>query len=426
MKNDIINKWNEYSLKKQLLILFGAISFGSLIIMSITGILYVIIAIIKIKDELYNNLLAQSTNNLKKISKESAMKFDLLLLKYANNFLNVLANTANDCFREDYPFGHINSYYNWPGQLINPKLNYTYHANISLESSTINVYNKTLYDITSFSQTLSDTINRTASLDSVLIPLYKYNNDFLAGYISTKDSFLRYYPGTLNNTNLSNFINYNPLTDYWYINTINQLTNNIVFASPYYDPIAGQFMITISKKIYKNGVLLGAAGADLVLNTLQNEIKKVTYLEHGRAIMLEISTGIIVADSLTSYSEITTYRNAANLSLSDKIWYSLISSDSLFSSDSYFITSYILPNTNNQYLLLSLALKNDIYIIFQPTLDIINAILIADIISICIVCPIITILLVLLVLWLTNSIVTPIQKLTDDTSKMINNIGNNI
>lgn len=421
-----MKNWSEYSLKKQLLLIFGSLSFFTLMIISISAILFIVISVVLVKNQLYQGLLLQSTNNLKKISSDGALIFDKKLGKYADNFLGVLANSADDCFRNDYPFNNIKSYYNWPGELIDSFYSPAYNAKITLKSSTINVFNKTLFDLPILNFIIHDTINRTASLDQIFIPLYKHNKDFLAGYISTFTDFLRYYPGAFNDSKLNQYINYRPTTDYWFTSTVKDSSNNLRFGSPYYDPIAGQFMISITKKIYNGTNLIGAAGSDLILNTIQNDIKKITYLQNGRAILFEIDTGIIIADSLSTYNGVSTYEKIKNPNIDSNVWNKLISSGELLETSNHYLISNRLNNSGNNYILISIASKSDIYGIFSFAIEAIDSILIADIIAVCIVSPIIILIIVLLVIWLTNNIISPIQKLTEDTNKMVNNIGSNI
>lgn len=426
MWNDIYSRWTTYTIKKQLLIIFSFLSLLSLGAISIMAILYVAITVVQIKSLLYSNLLAQSINNLKQISYGSAVNFDKKLLGYSKNFLNIIAYSSDDCFRKDYPFDYIKSYYNWPGQLINPIYSNLLSATITYASSTINIYNKTIYDLPYVNSSMSDLINITSSLDSIFIPSYNINSDFLAGYIGTLTQFLRYYPGAVNETNLGKFINYTPLGDDWFVKTINDNNNNTMFGSPYYDPIAKQFMITISKKIYNGTNAIGVAGGDLILNTLQSDIKKITYLKGGRVILLELSTGIIIADSNYIYSKISTYKNINGFLMDDTMWTNIVNSVGVITTDNYYITSNILPNTGSKYVVVSIALKSDIYDIFQPTINNINIMLTIDIVVICALSPLIIGIIIIFVIMLTYSIASPIQKLIDDTSKMINNIGSNI
>ena len=426
MIEQLHNNWINYTIKKQLLIIFSSLSLLSLGMVSVMAILYVGMTVVRIKSLLYDNLLAQSVENLKQISYGSGINFDKKLLGYSKNFLNVIAYSSNDCFRKDYPFDYIKSYYNWPGQLINPIYSDMLSATITYASSTINVYNKTIYDLPNINGTMSDLINVTASLDSVFIPSYKINSDFLAGYISTRSQFLRYYPGTVNETNLSKFINYSPLGDSWFVDTINNIKDDTLFGSPYYDPIAKQFMITISKKIYNGSNTIGVAGGDLILNTLQSDIKKLVYLKNGRVLLLELLTGIIIADSGYTYSKISTYRNINGFLMDEKMWSNIGNPNNIITTKDYYVTSNILPNTGNKYVIVSIALKNDIYDIFQPTINNIDIMLTIDIVVICVLSPVIIGVIIIFVILLTYSIASPIQKLIDDTTKMINNIGSNI
>lgn len=389
------------------------------------AIIFVVTSVVVIKNTIYSGMLDQSKENLKKISFDGSQIFDKKLSKYADNFLNVIAFSSDDCFRNDYPFAYMKSYYNWPDELIGATYSPIYHANITLKTSSINVYNKTIYDLPYLDSTLQDTINRTVSLDKIFIPLYKYNNDFLAGYIATVQNFLRYYPGAFNNNKLYQYINYLPTTDYWFTSTLQRPLNNLTFGSPYFDPIAGQFMISITKKIYNGTKVIGAAGGDLILNTIQNEIKNVTYLQNGRAILFDTSEGLIIADSQYKYTNIKGYADVQNLPISDDLWSNLQTPNELFETDQYYLVSNFLPNTDNKYLLVSIASKQDIYGIFGTTIESIYTTLIIDIILICILAPVITLIVVFMVLCLTNNIVSPIQNLVKDADKMINNIGSN-
>lgn len=425
--NDLYEKWITYSIKKQLLLIFSTITLIFLGLISIMAIMYVAMTVVRIKVLLYDNLLSQSIDNLKQISYMSAINFDKKLLGYSRNFLNVLAYSSNDCFRKDYPFEFIPSYYNWPGQLINPIYSDLFSASITYDSSTYNVYNKTIYDMPYINKTISELINVTASLDNIFKPSYKINNDFLAGYISTKTQFLRYYPGTVNETNLNRFINYSPFNDAWFNDAINMKDDATLFGSPYYDPIAKQFMITISKKIYNNTEAIGVAGGDLILNTLQTDIKKITYMKNGRVILFELESGIIIVDSNYTYPKISTYKNIYGFQIDDIMWKNILNNQkNILTTPNHYIASNALPNTGNKYIIVSIALKSDIYDVFQPTINNIDIMLSIDIVVICVLSPVIIGVIIFFVILLTYSIASPIQKLIDNTSQMINNIGSNI
>ena len=92
----------------------------------------------------------------------------------------------------------------------------------------------------------------------------------------------------------------------------------------------------------------------------------------------------------------------------------------------HYVVSNVLPSTGNKYIIVSIAAKNDIYDIFKPTINNIDIMLMIDVIVICVLSPIIVGIIISFVILLTYSIASPIQKLIDDTSKMINNIGSNI
>lgn len=424
-----MTSWSNYTLKKQLLILFSSLTATSLGFIGIMFIVYVAVTGTSIQNSLGQGFLQNSQNSIADIITSGAQLFDMRLSQLTCNFPDTMATVAEDSFRIDYPYGNIPSYYNWPGQLINPTYSTVYNANITYVSSTINVYNKTIYDVPNLSSNLHNIINKTAHMDYFFVPTFANSPDFLAGYISTPTQFLRYYPGAVNDKTLNTYINYNNLNDYWYLTTMqNQQNVYPVYTSPYYDPIAKELMITIGRVLHNpyDKTVIGAFGSDLMLRSIQDNIKKLTYLNGSRTILFEKQTGYVIADSSYPITSLITYQNLTSLTITSSLWNSLLATTNTLISDTNNINYYLsvnLTTSNGKYILITVINQQYVANMFSPIMNSIGGIISNEIgiaIGVSIAIIILTIGLTIII---TNHIVSPLQQLSDISSKMAGRIG---
>lgn len=369
-------------------------------------------------------LFNQATSNIVAISQDGANLIDRLFETYANAYINPIATATSDCFRSDYPFGYIQSYYNWPNTLPNEFYSYALNANITLNASTYNIYNKTPADIPYLNSVQQKEINQTASLDMLFIPLKFLNNDFTQQYIGLIDTFQRNYPGSINYDRVNQYIMYDPIADYWYTNTVSQ-PNKIVLSSPYFDHVANQSIITISKTLNDvyTGIVIGAVGGDLTLETLANVIKSIVYLTFGRAMLFE-NTGLLIADSKKTHMEIVSYTDLySDINISQNNWDDLTNSNIMVDVGNFFVQSVSLSTGNGQYVLLEFVAKADVYGSIHAISQNISDSYKHNMAIIFSVMVGLLIIVIILILCLVNDIIKPLQTLSRASQQFIDNIG---
>lgn len=419
------NKWETYSIKRQLFTIFMLFAGISLFIMGASCITFIVVSGDLIKTELHNNFLKSATNDMIKIVTAGSKLFDKKLNGLTSNLPLLMKNNAEDSFRTDFPFGIIPSHYNWPGQFIDQSYIGSYNANVSFVHSSINVYNKSFYDISSFSPNMKSLIDVTAQMDYLFVPSFNQSKDFLQCYMYTQSQFQRTYPATINYKNVYNYINYDGINDYWYVSSLSN-PSTVSYTSPYYDQVAGQLMITVSNTLNDpyNGNLIGALGADLILKTFQNEIKKLTYLNKGRTILFEKDSGYVIADSEYNVTSLITYNSLKNLSISTNLWNELINNEHhlIYDKNNYFVSAF-LDTSNNKYVLISLIDKSHILNIFSKITDSVKKTVTLNSIIVPSVCFGIYIFAILLIYYLASSIVSSLQQLADTSSAIAKRIG---
>ena len=362
------NNWAKYSILKQILILFSLLLTFSFSVSVIITSIYAYQTHTGISTNSRDYLFNQMKKNIDQITLDGGNILDQMFNKYSSNLINTISVASSDVFRNDYPFGYIKSYYNWPNTFINEFYSNSLHANISLMSSSYNIYNKTPNDILDNSS--SYIINRTSSLDLFFIPLFKKNNDFIQEYIGFPSSFQRNYPASINYNNINSYILYNPSDDYWYQNTL-LYNDKLVYSSPYFDNIANQSMITISRTINNiaNGQIIGVVGADLTLTQISDLLSSIRYLENGRVMLFEKS-GLLISDTKKSYSRIVSYSDIYNdIGINLDNWNYLIQDNTLLLINNYYIKSQILSTASNKYILLSFVNYDDVFSQISPLLN---------------------------------------------------------
>lgn len=419
----MFSDWSNHTLKYQLNTIFLNITFWSLIVIGLSCIIFQQLFSQNMNSNIKYGFQDLSENSMVSIVKDGANFFDKKLERLTSNFPNLMTTSFEDSYRTDYPFGYIKSYYNYPNTFINEKYNSMYDANVSYKHSSYNIYMKYPNDIKNLQQNMQTLINVTSSTDYLFKPSFKYAGDFLAGYIATPSRFLRYYPASINYLKLDKYINYNNLNDYWY----QEVSSNseTTYTSPYYDSIAKQLMITIGENVKNpySGSIIGSFGSDLILTTIQNDIKKLIFLNKSRTIIFEKETGYVIADSFQTLQHLITYKNLTNPTFSN-VWNKLIESNKeLIELNGYYYVGVNLETSGNKYMIISTIKKSYITDQYSYITHDINSILNTNIYTIIAIFVSMLILISMLTYCLTNRIVTPIESLSEISKQMTNNIG---
>lgn len=422
--NNIISKMlNRISLRVQLLLVFGVCVFISLFIIEVLSVSYIMGLSFGIKKKIEDTLFNSAINNLNAISKDSAGLIDREFEKSTENYAKVLGIFMADSFRSDYPFmNNVTSYWGFPGYLKTPLIfDQRYNNNISLGASSFNVYSKTPSSILTIEQ--SNTINVTSTTDSIQKPLYTLNQQFISSYVGFENDVFREYPG-ITDTNTQLIINYTPKIEDWY--TIAIQNRGLIYSRPYYYQYLKQNMITFSQSIVhpETGVILGAMGADMILQSIGVYVKTLNYSASSRVVLFDID-GLVIADSLTTYPNIPNYAQIG-LNISDDNWNVISNSSTLFISiGNSYVNSYTLSTNNGGYILAIFIPITTIKSTIDPIINQIYYFLIIYGSVVAFVIIVVIVLSLISVIILTNRIVQPLQHVVDDVTKMVHNIGSN-
>ena len=106
----MVNSWGNYTLKKQLIIVFGILATVSLILIGISCIIFIVVIGNNTQNSLYTSFQKNAQGSISDIMTSGAQLFDMKLAQLTYNFPNVMAFNAEDSFRSDYPFGYIPSH----------------------------------------------------------------------------------------------------------------------------------------------------------------------------------------------------------------------------------------------------------------------------------------------------------------------------
>lgn len=418
--------WSRYSLRRQLLAIFGSLAAVTLIAGGLMCIIFIQVLSNNLRTTLQTNFLASAQADVTQLLTNGAQLFDKKLERWTNSFPKVMATVAEDTYRVDFPFSSdLRSYYNWPGELQGASVDTRYSANVTYLHSTINVYNTTPSGVPALPLSLRQVINRTASMDYLFRPTFRGSSEFFAGYMATPERFLRYYPGVMNNSLIQRYILYDPVSDYWYEETLAH-PHTVVYTSPYYDPIAKQLMITIAQTLntpYSNN-LIGAFGADLILTTLQQDIRSLRYLTGTQIVLVERDTGYVIAYTHGTVDRLMRYNEVPGLAISDNLWYQLTTQPgSLFLEGVYYYLAQNLATSGNRYMLVALVPQSQVLAVYQTVIASISQLL--ELQGLIVMGAFLggCLLIAPLILFLAYRIVTPLQQLVDDSQTITKNIG---
>jgi len=439
-------KWSDRTIRFQLLIIFGSIAAVLLFVAGLSNSIFVKVTGEIAKNDLQDGFLNNAQSDMINILKNGANLLDTKFSQLVSNFPGPMTVKFEDSFRSDYPYGHIPSYYNWPNQLINASYNSAYDANVTYVSSSINLYGQNIQSIDSYPTVLQNIINTTASMDNLFKIAFPLTPEFYAGYIAVPDTwdnggntFKRYYPGKVNNQQLSQYINYNGLVRPWYQEEIantqtNQQAYQMIYTPPYADALNNQIMISIGRICYnqQSGVMIGGFGADMVLSEFQQIINQMNYLDQTRTLFFDVRNGYLLADSTQRITTLTTYSSIQNLRISQDQWNKLVSSPGTFISiGNIDVVSYFLQTSDgisqgNQYMLVSCISHQYILNTYQNIMNNINALIktLYDlVISLSILLFFATIPIALAI---TYCIITPFQQLFEVSKGITERLGERI
>lgn len=419
------NNWSKYSTLKQLLISISVTALCSLVLIEVTASIFLQVVTTASKKEITNALIENSQLNLIKTTNDSANVFDKKLDKSAKNFLNIIAFAAGDTYRSDYPYGKMPFYYQGLNYMAQPLVyDARYNSWVSYSSGDVTVAGYLGSDIHSFSNQINQTLYQTQPLDPLLKILYYENSEFLAGYMGfQQDGIFREYPGATNNNDTQLKI-WDTRQDDWY-KLAQSMQRTTLYTPVYFDVWVRKTMISIVRSIHHidTGAYMGTAGSDMLTENLQKSIETVKYLQNGRAVLIEIDTGNVIANSDINnqpISQLYTYMQLNGIKMTQEIWDSVIAQDAGFSAelDNYYLTTQVLKTGNRQYVVALFTSKNDVLSPVDPIISDINKSIDSNAIMIACVFVGTSIIVVAGTYYLAKMLASPLQTIMDGANKL--------
>ncbi|KAJ3280741.1 hypothetical protein HDU79_011395 [Rhizoclosmatium sp. JEL0117] len=455
-------------LKHHLLYWFILCALASLFLSEVIALSFIGGSLASLTNTASNLLTTQAANSLaSSIVSNSAQLFEDVLTDviYA---VTVLSTATGDSFRPDYSTGQEPSFYGAPESLDNPVVqpsNADHFPGLAI-STTHSVwilagYNETSngkFTPPSLNSSTTNTLNQAAHVDTFVRPIYKLSPEVLSVQIGFEDSgLLKSFPGTGDNLNLGA---YDPRTRSWYSAAVkNQATPaSYAITAPYLSAFGRGWLVGTAKTFYNkvDGSLAGVATVNTKLSDLSGLLESYTYGNSNVAVFTADQNGFMLASTKTNFNIIDqgtpnySFQNTSNPLITDGLWNQIVSSSSKdinTLTSNYGSTTYTDPQTGVPYLILwktlsiyasdsaaksqtpswvavgSVPITELQSIVDSTTSNLKKALPLSIGISFGVFAGT-TLVVLLLVILFANQVVKPFQILSQESSRVSNNIGN--
>lgn len=264
----------------------------SLVTISVISIANVSIVSDDTRDLATESLEDQIIRNMEASSIESASVIERKLIT-AQSVIHTLVTATEEMFADDSPLGYRESYFDLqlPPDAV---YNENYKGSVSMEYSTYYIpesTNETLEGMKT--ESMNDTIDRSANLDFFFQPVIEQHPDFWLLYVGFEEGkIFRAYPGGSRPNR-----QYDPTERGWYKDARNAPKGTIIITEPYKGATTGDWMISVAEAVYDgDGDLLGVVSGDLLINTIQEKVLDVSFLDTGYAALIQNDAdGTVVA-----------------------------------------------------------------------------------------------------------------------------------
>lgn len=429
---------NKYSLRKQMIILFS-ISYGVfLLIMVVTCLGTTIGTNNTVKNDAKDALISQINRNVKKVITGNAEWYTEMLNIGKEGFLIQYALAMSDTYRTDYSMGFAPSYFEYGDTYLSKPLETDSRHNkpVSLLNSAYYVPGSSPSEIATFSQALNDTRDKSAHLDTFFRPLYNLNPSFVGAYVGfEQEGLFRHYPG-IGTLDTDSDRTYDPRVRGWYTSSKTS-PDKVVYTEPYRDFNGKGWMITIANAVknVENGLLVGVAGADMLIATIKDHIQSITFLKTGKITLFE-DTGTVVADKEWAQDPNDAvgmkYSDLKNPSVSSDLWSRIIATqvgqtNSIegmeIGGKEYLIVVNRLEGFDNKYLLTVFIPEDEITEPIDKIIDKMKKLNTAISVGLCFGFIVAGILVTTCTLWVSKRITRPLDDIGENIQMMVENIG---
>ncbi|KAL2911199.1 hypothetical protein HK105_209350 [Polyrhizophydium stewartii] len=454
----IFKNWTQFSLLKQMLIVFTSSVVISLLIVEILSLGFLVAVVLNISSTSTDVLTAQIGGTVSDSVIDAVGLFESTLNTTIQSALFPIAQVAADTFRADQPLSDEPSFYDSASGLqsagpTTPATSQRYGGQvISLLHSTWLLGGVSSDAAPTLSTDQQTYVTNTAHADHVFRPIYDKHVSITALYYGFNNKVYRRYPGTGLVTTSGNF---DPTARPWYANAQKYASASsgpsigaarYIVTDPYRDAFGKGWTITFATVINNtasSGAEIGVAGVDLLIQEVKDQLDSFSvsssvtslYLTNGNAI-----TSPSWNTKTWSSNSPFTYKDATAPAISQDLWNQISSAKPNSDPAS---TQYKDPNTGIDYLVVwkALSVTNGMtqgpsYVIVaafprslitQPVDDIKTSMNSTLVIAVGIslgVFAAILIFVVILVIFLARAAVKPLNRLSKESQMISNNIGN--
>ncbi len=430
ISSNTIMTWEDYTLRKQLLIALGSCAAASLLIAFIISLGFTLGTAGTFKNRAEEVLIDQMKNHTNILATEVGAYFSKSLEIAYENFVSIYGTAVSIMFRDDYPIAPVRSYFEY-GDTYFPELEYSerYGKEVSLEHSGYYFPGSTPSNLNTYPTDAFDVVNISSNADTYYKHVYAARPDFVAGYIGfqTEGTF-RHYPGT-STLEADPNREYDPRVRPWYD------TKNNLYTDPYLDAWGKGWMISITKVVRKDtdGAVIGVASSDMLISDIQNNILSLNFLDSGFAALFQ-EDGLVVAhpEWLADENDPTmlTYEDLKSPIISEKLWEDILDAD-----EETITLEYVDDENDSDWVISASSVLNGKYriVMFVPREEIVapieeikeeiktkfNALILSIFIGSLVVCGVIFGIIIGAVGW----IVSPLSAIEKDADKLVSNIG---
>ncbi|MHA2504497.1 MAG: HAMP domain-containing protein [Candidatus Kariarchaeaceae archaeon] len=275
------------SIRTQILVTFATLATISLLIVggvSLTnasnlGVITEDLATQALDDQINRNIEQTSLENAAVIEKKFAN---------AEADVNKIASAAKSIFSGDLVFDPIQSYAESELNSI-PDAEYdaVYDEVISVTTSTY--YHGPSVAEAQLTAEQNQTIELSAHMDGVFASIYETTDEYVWMYFT----FAPDLGGTFRNFPGAEVSGLDPTIDPYYSDPVSRF-GEMTYIAPYFDPTQG-LIISITKAVYVDNTLIGAAGIDFKSSVIRDKVLDVSFLDSGYAALIESNDMLVVA-----------------------------------------------------------------------------------------------------------------------------------
>jgi HAMP domain-containing protein len=443
------------TIKQNILSSFIVLSIFSIVLLGIISVSFMVRigdttaseSTLALKDQIKRNI-QNTSEQISQVINQKFAKSEAMIDSLIQETKNILQNGSSYLPRlayYDYGFQYNGNDIVGPNSSTSPSdthFDSIYNIFLSWTSSSFYIPGSTLINYISILKSnpiLNETIYKLANLDLLFKYVHENSPEFRWLYLTATNLngsglFLNYPGSVVGGTQSERQSDpWDPRNDDWYLDII----DDIVFSSPYPDPIDGEPLITIGKKFSVNGLSFVLAG-DISIKEVKENILSIKVLDSGYASLISADGTVVAHPEYSPLKGVETFKTIDEVEINvaqtgSEPSLSMSKLNEILALDNglieYSRTLKINDNPEERYLsFVRLTKSNYIVLIIVPVEEAIKPVGILqtriaettminmlEILSILAITAIISIIAGLMI---SNQIIKPINRLTSIASRM--------